>query len=134
MADIPKLQGLVQTSRHKPFAVRCKRHTIHTVRMSPQPLQKLTRLNIPDPDNVVQRTRGDEGSRGRDSDRGDTRVGVVVDHVGDGKDLTIGGVLHVPDSGGAVTGTGDDEAAVLGKVERVDFLLVTVKDLADTFA
>lgn len=42
-----------------------------------------------------------------------------------------GTVLHVPDSGGFVARAGDDEAAVAGEVEGVDFLLVAVEDVAD---
>lgn len=40
-------------------------------------------------------------------------------------------VLHVPDSRGFVAGAGDDEAAVTGEIEGVDFLLVAVEDVAD---
>lgn len=40
-------------------------------------------------------------------------------------------IVHVPYSGSLVTRTGDDEATVSRKVERIDLLLVAIEDIPD---
>lgn len=46
-------------------------------------------------------------------------------------DLICVVIVHVPYPGGLVTRTGDDEATVSGKVERIDLLLVAIEDIPD---
>jgi len=98
--------------------------------MPPQPLHQHPRIHIPDPHHRIQTPRSDQLAIRRDGDRSDS--GVVVMRIGvvDGEDFGCT-VFHVPDTSGFVARAGDDEAAVGGEVEGVDFLLVAVEDVAD---
>ena len=41
--------------------------------------------------------------------------------------------MHVPDTGCFITRAGDDQPAVEGKIERVDFLLMAIKNITNAF-
>jgi hypothetical protein len=60
MANIPQLEGLIQTARHKPPSIRCESNTVNAIPMSPEPLDELAGLDVPDADKVVQRSSSDE--------------------------------------------------------------------------
>ena len=126
--QIPVFERLVQASANQPFAVRSERHAVHRIRVSPQPLHQLSRVDIPDPDDGVERPSGDEPPGVGNCDRCHASVhGFGFD---DGE-LLVCAVFHVPHSSGLVAGTGDDDGPIPGEVEGVDLLLMAGKDLAD---
>ena len=126
--QIPVFESLVQAATDQPFAVRSERHAVHRIRVSSQPFHQLSRVDIPDPDDGVERSSGDEPAGVGNRDRCHASVdGFWFD---DGE-LLVCAIFHVPHSSGLVAGTGDDDGPIPGEVEGVDLLLMAGKDLAD---
>jgi hypothetical protein len=113
-------------------------------------LHLLTRGDVPHADHRVERSGGDELPIGRhyvdqraDSTttlhpltrhRGDTRVDravLVVDEIFDPEIKHTLALLNIPDPRRLVSRAGNEEAAVAGKVERVDLLHVSLEEVAD---
>lgn len=94
--------------------------------MSVRSLQALHQIlagNIPDTDNLVQRTSSDAlGVRGD----GNSRNAIL-----NSEDARANALLNIPESYGSVAASRCDSATITSKVEGVNVLLVTVEAVAD---
>lgn len=117
--ELPHLDGLVETATDEATASGGKGNTVDTVLVAVLAFEtddELAALDVPDTDALVEGTGGDEEVVGRDGDGGDA----VLD--GEVCNLRVG--LEVPQTDTAVATAGSNDAAVAGKVETVNVLLV----------
>jgi hypothetical protein len=74
VADVPILERLVQAAAHEALAVWGECDGVDRVLVAPEALDKLARVHVPDADNGVERSGGDNAAVGRHGDRRDSRV------------------------------------------------------------
>lgn len=125
--ELPHLDGSVQRTGDKILSVWRERHRVDGVLMSVRSLETLHQeagVNVPDADALVERTGGDILSVGRNSNSRDA----ILNSEGQ----SVGARLNIPKSYGSVAGAGRNGAAVAGKVERVDILLVAREVVANS--
>jgi hypothetical protein len=125
-AELPHLDGLVQAAADKLPSVGRERHTIDAIFVAVGPFQTLeevAHLDVPHAHALVERAGSHELRVGRD---GDGRDAVL-----DGEGEAAGARLKIPNPDGAIATAGRDGAAVAGKVEGVDVLVVASKGVAD---
>lgn len=79
--------------------------------------------NVPNADNLVQRTGSDALSVRGD---GNSRNAIL-----NSEDARANTLLNIPESHGSVATSGRDSATIASKVEGVNVLLVTVEAVAD---
>ena len=129
--ELPVLERLVERARHQALAVGRKCDRVDRVAVPAEAVDERARRNVPDAHDGVERACGDEARIGRDGYARHARVdvGIVVDR----EHLRVARV-HVPYPRRLVARARDDERAVVRKVERVDFLLVSFERVPDAFA
>lgn len=88
-----------------------------------EPLEEVALVEVPDPDALIERSGGDVLRVGRDGHRRDAIL--------DRQRQDVAALLNVPQPDRAVATTGRNGAAVAGKVERVNVLLVAREGVAD---
>lgn len=88
-----------------------------------QALYQVLARNVPDADNLVQRTSSDALGVWRD---GNSRNTIL-----NSEDARANALLNIPESYGSVAASRCDSAAITSKVERVNVLLVAVEAVAD---
>ena len=123
---LPHLDSLVQTSGDEIFPVWCEGNGVDGVFVSVWALEALDKIagcGIPDADALVERSGGNELSVWRDGNSGDTIL--------DAQSEDVLASLNIPETDSAVTATRSDSAAITGKVERVDILLMASKCISD---
>jgi hypothetical protein len=86
-------------------------------------LDKVSGLDIPDPDTLVEGSSSDVARIRGDGDGGDTIL--------NGERHDVGAAIDVPQADRAVTTSRCNGATILGKVKRVDILLVAGECVAD---
>ena len=128
--EVPKLQCLVQASTHKALSVRGESNTVDAIPVSTQPLHQLSSRDIPDAHNCVQAPGSDVLTIRTDGNGGDTSVIVQWIVIIDSKNFR-GSVNHIPNPGGFIARSRNDKPSIGGEIKRVDFLLVTIKNVAD---
>jgi hypothetical protein len=118
--QLPHLDCLVQTATDKTVSRRSESHTIDAVLVAVlafEAYDKLSSLDVPDADALVERSGCNVEVVWRDRHSGDT---VLNGEIGD---LHVG--LEIPKTDTPITTTRCNDLAVPGKVQRVDVLLVS---------
>ena len=90
--------------------------------MALKPLQEMAPVEVPDPDDLIQRSRGDVLGVGRDHRRYAILYRQCQDMIA---------LLNVPQTDGAIPAAGDDDAAEVGEIERGDTTLVAREGVAN---
>lgn len=124
---LPHLDGSVQRTRDEVLAVGRKGHRVNGILVSVRSLETLheeARVNVPHADALIERTSGDILGVGRNGNSRDT----ILNSEGQ----SVGARLDIPKSYGSVAGARCDGAAVAGKVERVNILLVAREVVANS--
>ena len=125
-AQLPHLDGLVQTAADKLARIRREGDTVHAVLVAVGPfeaLQEVAELNVPHPHALVEGARSHELSIGGDGHRRDA----ILNSEGQVAEAR----LQIPDPDGAIATAGCNGASVAGKVERIDVLVVARERGAD---
>lgn len=125
-AELPKLDGLVETATDKVAAIGSEGDRVNAILVTLGVLQTFHQVaggGIPDADALVQRTGGDVVAIGRHRYRGHAVLDAQsVDQL----------ALHdIPESHGLVAATGRDVPTISGEVKGVDILLVAAEDVLD---
>ena len=127
--QLPHLDRLVETAADETVARRRKGDTVDAVLVALLALEfhnKLSALDIPNTDALVERTGGDEAVVGRDGHRSDT----ILD--GEVGDLVV--PLEIPQANTAIAAAGCNDLAVAREVERIDVLFVAGELMLDLAA
>lgn len=125
-AELPHLDGLVQTTADKVLAVGREGDRVHAVLVTVralEPFQEIALVEVPNPDALVERAGGDVLSVGGDGNGRDAILN------GQGEDVSA--LLDIPKADSAVATAGGDGASVASEVQRINVLLVTREGVAN---
>ena len=125
--EVPKLHYLVRASTHKTLSVRGEGNTVDAIPVPAQPLHQLSSRDIPNAHDRVHAPSSDVLTIRTDGNRSDTSIWVVII---DSKNFR-GSVNHIPNPDGFIARSRNDKPPIGGEIKRVDFLLVTIKNVAD---
>lgn len=125
--QLPHLDGLVQTSTDQTISRRSKSNTVNAVLVALLSLKtndKATRVDVPDSDALVQGTGRDIATIRRDRNSSNAILDGQVEH------LLIR--FKIPEANTPVAASRCNDTTVLGKVQRVDILLVASELVLDS--
>lgn len=123
---LPHLDGLVQATADEVTRVGRESNRVNTVLVALGTLETLQQeacLDIPDPDTLVKRAGGDILGIGRDGNGGDAVL--------DGERCRVQTSLNIPKPDSAIATARSNGAAITGKIQAVDILLVTSESVAN---
>lgn len=124
--ELPHLDSLVQATTNELAGVGRERNTINAVLVSVRALEALeevAHLDVPNPHTLIQRSGSHKLGIGGDGNRGDAVL--------NGERQVAIACLQIPDPHGPVTTSRRNGAAITGKVERVNVLVVAGKGGSD---
>lgn len=123
---LPHLDGLVQATADEVTRVGRESNRVNAVLVALGTLETLQQeacLDIPDPDTLVKRAGGDILGIGRDGNGGDAVL--------DGERCRVQTSLNIPKPDSAIATARSNGAAITGKIQAVDILLVTSESVAN---
>lgn len=135
VGEVPYSEGAVERSRDETLAIGREGDTVDRVLVALETLDLLTGLHVPDADHRVEGSCGHELAIRRKSNGSDTGVDgslLVVDKVLNAKVEDADALLNVPDACRLVARSRDQESSIAAKVERINFLHVTLEKVSDT--
>lgn len=124
--ELPKFDGLVQTTTDKVAAVGGEGNRVHAVLVSIgalQPFHKVAGSGIPNTHTLIERACGDVVTIWGHSHGGHT--------VFDAQGVDQLAIQDIPKANSLVSTTGCNVPTIASEVKRVDILLVTGKDMLD---
>jgi hypothetical protein len=127
-SQLPHLDSLVQTSTDQLATCWGERNRVDTISVSIrtfETLDEVTRGRVPDADAAIERSSSYISSVGRN--------GNSCDAILDAKLHDLLACLNIPQANRLVTAPRSNVAAVLGEVQRIDILFMTLESVSDGF-